>query len=80
MLRSEPPSQAIVPAPPQQTEALDYYSVLGLEPGASIEEVKKAGRTLMLLYHPDKSLGDTEKFTTVHDALQALTGLSLIHI
>ena len=73
VLRPGPPSQAIVPAP-QQTDAVDYYSVLGVDPGASIEDVKKRGRTLMKIYHPDKGFGDTEKFTAVYDALQALTG------
>ena len=32
---------------------MDPYSVLGLRPGASDEEVKKAYKTLAKKYHPD---------------------------
>ena len=37
-----------------------YYATLGLEKGASAEEIKKAYRTLSMQYHPDKvgHLGD----------------------
>ena len=40
-----------------------YYAVLGLEPGASFEEIKKAYRKLVVQYHPDKvsHLGDEFK-------------------
>jgi len=36
-----------------------YYAVLGLTPDASVEEIKKAYRKLMSMYHPDRvsSLG-----------------------
>lgn len=40
--------------------AAQYYAVLGLEPGADEEEIKKAYRKLSMQYHPDKvrHLGD----------------------
>lgn len=38
----------------------DPYSVLGLEPGASDEEVKRAYRRLAKKYHPDANPGDEE--------------------
>jgi DnaJ like chaperone protein len=40
--------------------AEQYYAVLGLEPGADMETVKKAYRKLSMQYHPDKvrHLGD----------------------
>ena len=36
----------------------DPYSVLGLTPGASDEEVKRAYRALAKKYHPDMNPGD----------------------
>ena len=38
----------------------DPYSVLGLSPGASQEEVKRAYRQLAKKYHPDLNPGDAE--------------------
>ena len=78
VLRPEPPSraqtsQAIVSVSSQGTEGVDYHSVLGVGPEASITDIKSAGRTLMKLYHPDKGMGDTSMFMAVYDALQALT-------
>ena len=35
----------------------DYYKVLGLGEGASIEEIKKAYRELAREYHPDRQSG-----------------------
>ena len=36
-------------------EFKDYYKVLGVDPGATADEVKKAFRKLARQYHPDVS-------------------------
>ena len=53
----------------------DYYEVLGLEKGASEDEIKKAFRKLALKYHPDKNQGNKEaeeKFKEINEAYQVL--------
>lgn len=51
----------------------DYYKVLGVDKGASDEEIKKAFRRLAHQHHPDKAGGDTEKFKEVNEAYQILS-------
>jgi len=53
----------------------DYYSVLGLSKGASVEEIKKAYKTLAKKYHPDvsKEEGTEKKFKEVLEAYQVLS-------
>lgn len=50
---------------------MDYYKVLGLTPGASEDEVKKAYRKLASKHHPDKG-GDTAKFQEIQVAYDAI--------
>jgi curved DNA-binding protein len=52
----------------------DYYATLGLERGASEDEIKKAYRRLARKYHPDvsKEAGAEEKFKDVAEAYQTL--------
>lgn len=50
----------------------DYYKVLGIEKGASQDEIKKAFRKLAHQYHPDKKGGDETKFKEVNEAYQVL--------
>ncbi len=45
--------------------AEQYYAVLGLEPGADMETVKKAYRKLSMQYHPDKVRHLGDEFGTV---------------
>lgn len=51
----------------------DYYEILGLQKGASKEEVKKAFRKLAAQYHPDKKTGDEVKFKEISEAYSVLS-------
>ena len=54
----------------------DYYEVLGLQKGASEEEIKKAYKKLARKYHPDMNPGDKEaeeKFKEVNEANEVLS-------
>jgi curved DNA-binding protein CbpA len=56
-----------------------YYNALGLEPGASMEEVKKARRDLVKVWHPDRFSNDPrlqqkaqEKLKEINEAYERL--------
>lgn len=51
----------------------DYYEVLGVEKGASKEEVKKAFHKIAHKYHPDKAGGDAERFKEASEAYAVLS-------
>lgn len=51
----------------------DYYQILGVNKGASKEEIKKAFYKLAHKYHPDKKEGDEKKFKEVNEAYQTLS-------
>ena len=45
----------------------DPYRILGLKPGASEEEVKRAYRQLAKKYHPDMNPGDAHAAKMMND-------------
>jgi molecular chaperone DnaJ len=51
----------------------DYYKILGVEKGASDDEIKKAYRKLAHQHHPDKTGGDEKKFKEINEAYQVLS-------
>lgn len=53
----------------------DYYEVLGVEKGATPEEIKKAYRRLAMKFHPDRNPDDAEsqgRFTEAKEAYEVL--------
>ncbi len=54
----------------------DYYRELGVQKGASTEEIRKAYKKLAVKYHPDRNQGNAEaekKFKTVNRAHEVLS-------
>jgi DnaJ-class molecular chaperone len=56
----------------------DYYSMLGVSENASLDEIKKAYRSLALKYHPDKVSQEkkaeaTERFKEISEAYYVLS-------
>ena len=50
----------------------DYYNILGINRGASPDEIKKAFRKMAHVHHPDKG-GNAEKFKEINEAHQILS-------
>lgn len=56
----------------------EYFSLLGLKPGASVSDIKKAYRIKALQYHPDRNHapGAAEMFVRISEAYQYLLNVS----
>lgn len=58
------------------SEKRDYYEVLGVQQGASVEEIRKAYKREALKHHPDRNPGDASaeaKFKECNEAYQVLS-------
>lgn len=53
-----------------------HYHVLGVKPDATPDEIRKAYRRLSLMFHPDRSQGDVEKYQTINEAYEVLSDAS----
>ncbi len=42
-------------------DLLDYYTLLGVEPDAEVDEIKRAFKDFARRYHPDRFAGDDDK-------------------
>lgn len=54
----------------------DFYEVLGVAKGASVDDVKKAYRKLAMAHHPDRNQGDKGSETKFKEATEAYEVLS----
>ena len=51
---------------------MDYYSILGVNKGATQDDIKKAYRKLAMAHHPDRG-GDHNKFAEINSAYDTLS-------
>ena len=50
----------------------NHYETLGLNPNATLQEIKKAYRKLSFQHHPDKTGGDAKIFNALNEAYKVL--------
>lgn len=64
---------ALVLAPRNTRDPHDYYAELGVDPGATEEEIRSAARRLYRALHPDTgSMPDAERLTRVRNIVEVL--------
>jgi molecular chaperone DnaJ len=51
----------------------DYYAVLGVDPGASADDIKRAFRALAREHHPDATGGDDARYKEISEAYAVLS-------
>lgn len=51
----------------------DYYKILGVQKGATDDDIKRAYRKLAQEHHPDRPTGNEKKFKEVNEAYQVLS-------
>jgi molecular chaperone DnaJ len=49
------------------------YHILSIKPNATIDEIKKAYRTLAMRYHPDRETGNAARFNAITLAYELLS-------
>ena len=56
--------------------SIDYYSILGIKPTATVDDIKRAYRQMVFRFHPDRNPDNPEaidKFNQVRDAYSVLS-------
>lgn len=52
--------------------AKSYFAILGISPGATVDEIRRAYRRLAKEYHPDRYTGSSARFRDIQEAYSVL--------